>query len=179
MKFQNLTDFRHDAPDRLGVLLINLGTPDAPTTQAVRRYLAEFLWDPRVVEVPRPLWWLILHGVILRIRPPRSARAYQEVTAPTDSSATLIATTPASRTAMASTVCRAPRASGGLSQIIASSMGTARYTGLSVPPVTICLPTSTSHMAAMSARISASGPAARRGASWCHHRTMPLNRPSR
>lgn len=79
MKFQNLTDFRHDSPDRLGVLLVNLGTPDAPTTQAVRRYLAEFLWDPRVVELPRPLWWLILHGVILRIRPPRSARAYQAV----------------------------------------------------------------------------------------------------
>ena len=79
MKFQNLNDFRHDAPDRMGILLVNLGTPDAPTTQAVRRYLAEFLWDPRVVELPRPLWWLILHGVILRIRPPRSARAYQAV----------------------------------------------------------------------------------------------------
>lgn len=64
---------------KIGVLITNLGTPDAPTTAALRRYLAEFLWDPRVVDVPRPLWWLILHGVILRIRPARSARAYQSV----------------------------------------------------------------------------------------------------
>jgi ferrochelatase len=63
----------------LGVLLVNLGSPDAPTTSAVRRYLAEFLWDPRVVEIPRPLWWPILHGVVLRLRPRRSAHAYQRV----------------------------------------------------------------------------------------------------
>ncbi len=63
----------------VGVLLLNLGTPDAPTPGAVRRYLAEFLWDPRVVEVPRPLWWLLLHGVILRTRPRRSAAAYRQV----------------------------------------------------------------------------------------------------
>ena len=62
-----------------GILITNLGTPDAPTPAALRRYLAEFLWDKRVVDVPRPLWWLILHGVILRIRPARSARAYREV----------------------------------------------------------------------------------------------------
>ncbi len=71
--------FRHDKFDRVGVLLTNLGTPDAPTTGAVRRYLAEFLWDPRIVELPRPLWWLILHGFILRVRPARSARAYQAI----------------------------------------------------------------------------------------------------
>lgn len=64
---------------RHGVLLVNLGTPDAPTAPALRRYLAEFLADPRVVETPRWLWWLILHGVILRIRPGRSARAYARV----------------------------------------------------------------------------------------------------
>lgn len=63
----------------MGVLLVNLGTPEAPTPSAVRRYLAEFLWDPRVVELPRPLWWLILHGVILRFRPARSAEAYQQI----------------------------------------------------------------------------------------------------
>jgi len=51
MKFQNLASFRHDAPEALGVLLVNLGTPDAPTTAAVRRYLAEFLSDPRVIEL--------------------------------------------------------------------------------------------------------------------------------
>ncbi len=67
------------AEEKTGVLLTNLGTPDAPTPTALRRYLAEFLWDPRVVDFPRPLWWLILHGVILRVRPARSARAYRQV----------------------------------------------------------------------------------------------------
>jgi ferrochelatase len=62
-----------------GVLLVNLGTPDAPTPEAVRRYLAEFLWDPRVVDVFRPLWWLILHGIVLRTRPARSAALYRKV----------------------------------------------------------------------------------------------------
>lgn len=63
----------------IGVLLCNLGTPDAPTTAALRRYLAEFLWDPRVVEVSRPLWWLILHGIILRTRPQKSAEKYRTI----------------------------------------------------------------------------------------------------
>src|SRR5262245_46156416 len=71
--------FEHGAAPRLGVLLVNLGTPDAPTPGAVRRFLAEFLWDPRVVETPRWLWWLALHGVILRIRPARSAHAYRQI----------------------------------------------------------------------------------------------------
>ena len=62
-----------------GVLVVNLGTPAAPTTPAVRRFLKAFLSDPRVVEYPRWLWWLILNLVILRIRPSRSAKAYQEV----------------------------------------------------------------------------------------------------
>jgi protoporphyrin/coproporphyrin ferrochelatase len=64
---------------KIGVLLTNLGTPDAPTPAALRRYLAEFLWDKRVVDLPRPLWWLILHGIILRTRPARSARAYSDI----------------------------------------------------------------------------------------------------
>lgn len=68
-----------DSTAPLGILLTNLGTPDAPTAPALRRYLAEFLWDRRVVDVPRPLWWLILHGIILRIRPARSARLYRKV----------------------------------------------------------------------------------------------------
>jgi ferrochelatase len=72
-------DYTHGTPARLGVLLVNLGTPDEPTTRAVRRYLAEFLWDPRVIEMPRTLWWLILHGIILRVRPAKSAHAYQKV----------------------------------------------------------------------------------------------------
>jgi len=62
-----------------GVLLVNLGTPDAPTSSAVRRYLGEFLWDPRVVEIPRLVWWCILHSVILRVRPRRSAKAYRTI----------------------------------------------------------------------------------------------------
>jgi protoporphyrin/coproporphyrin ferrochelatase len=74
--------FRHDRPDATGVLLVNLGTPEAPTTGAVRHYLREFLSDPRVVEVPRLIWWPILHGFILRTRPRRSARAYQQVWTP-------------------------------------------------------------------------------------------------
>ncbi len=69
----------HNRQARVGVLLLNLGTPDAPTPSALRRYLAEFLWDPRVVEMSRPLWWLILHGIILRTRPKRSAKAYQTI----------------------------------------------------------------------------------------------------
>jgi ferrochelatase len=78
-------DYAHGAPARLGVLLVNLGTPDAPTTAAVRSYLAEFLWDPRVIELPRAVWWLVLHGVILRVRPRRSAHAYQKVWTPAGS----------------------------------------------------------------------------------------------
>lgn len=69
----------HLQQPKVGVLLLNLGTPDAPTTSALRRYLAEFLWDPRIVEMSRPLWWLILHGIILRTRPAKSAHAYQTV----------------------------------------------------------------------------------------------------
>jgi ferrochelatase len=63
----------------LGILLVNLGTPDAPTKSAVRRYLAEFLSDPRIVELPRLLWQVILHGIILRTRPKRSANAYASI----------------------------------------------------------------------------------------------------
>ena len=66
-------------PARLGVLLINLGTPDAPETKAVRRYLAQFLSDTRVIELPKLAWKPILHGVVLRTRPRKSARAYKQV----------------------------------------------------------------------------------------------------
>ena len=66
-------------PDTIGVLVANLGTPDAPTPTAVRRFLAEFLWDPRVVDLPRLPWWLILNCVILPLRPRKSARAYRKI----------------------------------------------------------------------------------------------------
>ncbi|UTW49236.1 ferrochelatase [Bacterioplanoides sp. SCSIO 12839] len=62
-----------------GVLLVNLGTPEAPTAKAVREYLAEFLWDKRVVDVPRPIWWLILNGIILRFRPRMVAKGYASI----------------------------------------------------------------------------------------------------
>jgi ferrochelatase len=69
-----------DIPDaRIGVLLINLGTPDAPEVRAVRRYLAEFLSDPRVIEIHPLAWRPILHGIILRTRPRKSAEAYNQI----------------------------------------------------------------------------------------------------
>ncbi len=71
-------DAHRQAP-KTGVLLVNLGTPDAPDTPSLRRYLREFLSDRRVIETPRAIWWLILYGIILPFRSPRSARAYQRV----------------------------------------------------------------------------------------------------
>ena len=70
--------YAHGSPSRPGVLLVNLGTPDEPTPAAVRRYLAEFLWDPRVVEIPRAAWWLILR-IILLTRPAKSAAKYAAI----------------------------------------------------------------------------------------------------
>ena len=80
--YTGLAGQSYDQPAQAGVLLVNLGTPEAPTARALRPYLAEFLGDPRVIEYPRWLWWLILHGIILRIRPARSARAYARVWTP-------------------------------------------------------------------------------------------------
>ena len=70
---------RHGDARRTAVLLVNLGTPDAPTAPALRRYLKQFLWDPRVVEIPRAIWWLILHGIILTLRPAKSAAKYAKI----------------------------------------------------------------------------------------------------
>jgi len=78
-RFKGQDHFKHGQQPGMGVLVVNLGTPDEPTTESVRRYLAEFLSDPRVVEIPRLLWKIILHGIILRIRPAKSAEAYQRV----------------------------------------------------------------------------------------------------
>lgn len=82
MAFQNEPRYTHGQVARTGLLLCNLGTPDAPTPAALRRYLAEFLSDPRVVEIPRPIWWLILYGIILRVRPSRSAAKYATIWTP-------------------------------------------------------------------------------------------------
>ncbi|MEM1112353.1 MAG: ferrochelatase [Pseudomonadota bacterium] len=80
MAYIGTKDFDHDGfTPRIGVLLTNLGTPAAPTKAALRPYLKQFLSDPRVVEIPRVLWWLILNGIILNVRPAKSAKAYEEV----------------------------------------------------------------------------------------------------
>ncbi|GEC94547.1 ferrochelatase [Zoogloea ramigera] len=71
--------YTHGTAPRTGVLLVNLGTPTAPTAAALRPYLKEFLSDPRVVEIPRPIWWLILNGIILNTRPAKSAKKYASV----------------------------------------------------------------------------------------------------
>ncbi|MEI7445218.1 MAG: ferrochelatase [Burkholderiales bacterium] len=71
--------FDHATRPRTAVLMVQLGTPAAPTAQALRPYLAQFLGDPRVVEIPRLLWWPILHGIILNTRPAKSAKKYASV----------------------------------------------------------------------------------------------------
>lgn len=77
--FSTAEAFDHSAPLRTGVLLLQLGTPDAPEPAALRRYLGEFLSDPRVIEIPAALWQPLLHGIILRTRPARSARKYASI----------------------------------------------------------------------------------------------------
>ena len=72
-------DIHNQKSAKLGILLTNLGTPEAPTTPALRKYLKEFLSDPRVVEIPRVIWMCILHGVILRVRPKKSAALYKSI----------------------------------------------------------------------------------------------------
>jgi len=79
MKFLSTAVHAHGVVDPTAVLLINLGTPRAPTAAAVRRYLNEFLLDPRVVEIPRLPWWLLLKGVILPTRSAASAARYASV----------------------------------------------------------------------------------------------------
>jgi ferrochelatase len=73
---------RHGQPATTAVVLVNLGTPEAPTAPALKRYLKQFLSDPRVVEIPKPLWWLILNGIILNTRPKKSAAKYATVWLP-------------------------------------------------------------------------------------------------
>ncbi|MDG1075020.1 MAG: ferrochelatase [Methylophilaceae bacterium] len=72
-------DYTHGDQLKVGILLANLGTPDAPTAKALRPYLKQFLMDRRVVEIPRLVWWLILNGIILVIRPKKSAEKYAQV----------------------------------------------------------------------------------------------------
>lgn len=82
MPFQPEPPFSHGQAARTAVVLCNLGTPDEATAPALRRYLAEFLGDGRVVEIPRAIWALILHGIILRVRPAKSAAKYASIWTP-------------------------------------------------------------------------------------------------
>lgn len=79
MPLSDPTAYSHGSAPKTAILLVNLGTPDAPTASALRRYLGEFLSDPRVVEIPKPVWWLILNGIILPIRSSKSAAKYASV----------------------------------------------------------------------------------------------------
>ena len=78
-KYFGENDYQHGSEDKTGILLTNLGTPDSPTAKAVKPYLKEFLSDPRVIELPKVLWQVILRGIILQIRPSRSAKIYKSV----------------------------------------------------------------------------------------------------
>ena len=80
-RFSGITDNPHEGRfhQKTGILLTNLGSPDAPTAKALRVYLKEFLSDPRIVEIPRLIWLIILHGIILRVRPKRSAKLYDSI----------------------------------------------------------------------------------------------------
>ena len=79
MRYVSSPDFQHDGAERIGILLVNSGTPAAATAPAVRRYLRRFLSDPRVVELPRILWLPILYGLVLPLRPARVARKYRAI----------------------------------------------------------------------------------------------------
>jgi len=79
MKYKGDTEKSYSDKSKIGILLVNLGSPDDTSEESLRRYLKEFLWDPRVVEVSRPIWWAALHFFILRVRPKKSAETYKKV----------------------------------------------------------------------------------------------------
>lgn len=79
MSFRKEPPYIHGSQSKTAVVLVNLGTPDAPTPRAVRRYLKQFLSDPRVVEIPRAIWWFILNGIILPFRSRKSAEKYDSI----------------------------------------------------------------------------------------------------
>ncbi|MBC7623069.1 MAG: ferrochelatase, partial [Aeromicrobium sp.] len=82
MSFSTEPNYTHGTQAKTGVLLVNLGTPDAATRPAVRRYLKEFLSDVRIVEIPRLVWWVILNGIILNVRPKKTAAKYATIWMP-------------------------------------------------------------------------------------------------
>lgn len=101
-KYKGSPSFTHEQTDSTGILLVNLGTPDEPTPAAVRRYLAEFLSDSRVIEIPMFIWKVILHGIILRVRPKKVAHAYQVIW--TENGSPLLSITRAQADALAKTL---------------------------------------------------------------------------
>jgi protoporphyrin/coproporphyrin ferrochelatase len=101
-RFQGQTQYEHGSPQRIGVLLSNLGTPQAPTASALRPYLRQFLWDPRVVEVPRPVWAFVLNAFVLPFRPRKVAHAYGTIW--TDGGSPLLVTGRAQRDALAASL---------------------------------------------------------------------------
>ena len=119
MKYLGESNFEHGSKEQIGVLLTNLGTPDAPTPKALRRYLAEFLWDPRVVETPRWIWWLILHVIILNIRPAKSAKVYRKIWR--DTGSPLLTISHSQREALAKTL--KIQANGGVEVVLAMRYG--------------------------------------------------------
>ena len=79
MKFIGQQNYEHGSQKKIGVLICNLGTPDSYSVKDVRRFLKEFLSDGRVIEIPKIIWWFILYGVILTLRPRKSAKLYKSV----------------------------------------------------------------------------------------------------
>ena len=79
VKFVGEKNYEHGSKDKTGVLITNLGTPDAPDVKSLRKYLNQFLSDPRVIEIPKFLWQIILKGIILQVRPRKSAANYKKI----------------------------------------------------------------------------------------------------
>ena len=79
VKYIGEKDYEHGSKEKIGVLITNLGTPDAPGRKELKVYLNQFLSDPRVIEIPKILWQILLKLVILQIRPSRSAEAYKKI----------------------------------------------------------------------------------------------------
>ena len=79
MKYDGEKDYKHGSKEKLGVLITNLGTPDRPRIKELRAYLKEFLSDPRVIEVPKLLWQIILRTIILNLRPKKVAKLYKSI----------------------------------------------------------------------------------------------------
>jgi ferrochelatase len=104
MRYVSSPDFQHDSAERIGILLVNSGTPEAASAPAVRRFLRRFLSDPRVVELPRLLWLPILYGLVLPLRPARIARKYRRIWS--DAGSPLRALSEQLRTALAATLAR-------------------------------------------------------------------------